>query len=255
MATDRAQRTILLCLTAALHTTTGSLSQTPEAPTALAKTPMALPADNVNLVDISGRSITAKVLARDDKGISIKMGNGAEHRIAWDKLNQATIDMLNAVALRRDEPKAPQEADKKKDLEKSFIPFVFKDSRSSLHVSGYSIKYKNGNQETINVSWIDEDGVILEQPQSNDAKIRVITWNEMSDECMNHFKEMAKDWIGYRIQYKNGTEETINVRSWDNIGISVNADKIERKRKTIPWAEVSQKDFNYFIGITNIGIP
>jgi hypothetical protein len=54
-----------------------------------------LPAENVEIADIRGRTITVTVTGRDANGITILMADGNEHHLPWNRLSQATVDMIH----------------------------------------------------------------------------------------------------------------------------------------------------------------
>lgn len=79
-----------------LSLTTVTIAQADEKPNPVETTaPLTLPAEGVSITDTNGRKIIATVLNRDANGITIRMADGKEHQLPWNKLSRATIDMLD----------------------------------------------------------------------------------------------------------------------------------------------------------------
>lgn len=89
-----------LCVLAGVAATVISYSQAPDAPLAGEVAPLALPADNVELVDVNGRKITVTVLsmAADKQSIVVRLADGRETPLLMSRLNPDTVRKLTGAA-------------------------------------------------------------------------------------------------------------------------------------------------------------
>jgi hypothetical protein len=112
---------------------------------------IALPAENVEITDIRGRTITVTVTGRDANGITIKTADGIHYHLVWRRLSKDTVDLFKIEA-----PERTIRKPKKQPINPQFL-----EENNPIFEKFRKLPAKELHQ------------MILDQPQKNDPEIAI----------------------------------------------------------------------------------